>query len=766
MSKPPSKTPGPRGPRKPARSDARAAASRPPRPRRDDAPGEDRPRKRAAAPARDPASDAPWSAPRDDRPERAPRGDGPKRAPRAADGPKRAPRGDGPKRAPRVTDGGFGAGKPRDGERPARARGAGSFAAGKEGGFAPRSRKPVGTGRDDAPRSRRNAPAPAPQTAPDPTMPRREGDRIAKVMARAGLCSRRDAELWIAEGRVAVNGRVLDTANVVVAEGDKITVDGHPLAKRERTRLFLFNKPRGLVTTDRDPEGRPTIFEAMPADLPRVVTIGRLDINTEGLLLLTNDGGLARVLELPSTGWLRRYRVRAHGDVDQARLDALRLGVTVDGVDYAGVEATLDRQQGSNVWLTMGLREGKNREVKRILEHLGLAVNRLIRVSYGPFQLGDLPEGAVEEVRSRHLKDQLGPQLAAEAGVDFDSPLVERDESEERVAPRRRIKWREDEIEEAAPRNKPAPAKRMHVSALRAERAAETERMRSERSQTEDRHGRVVAVERRMRAEPEAEAARKRKGPPRVAGDRDAERGRDMPRGPRDAGRPATGRTRGAQGRGPRRDDEAAPSRAPRRFSEAGAPARPRRFSEDGAPQRGEGYAPRPRGDGERSFAPRGEGERPARFSRDDRAGAGPRAPRGEGKSFGKPFAKGPRRDGAAGEDRPARRFAQDGERPARAPGGGFGGKSFGGKSFGAKPFRERSGEGRPFGDKPGRAGAPGGGGKSFGAKPGGGRPFGAKPGGGRPFGGKPGGKPFGGKPGGRGPSRGPGGPGRGPRGG
>ncbi|MDB5649257.1 MAG: Pseudouridine synthase, partial [Hyphomicrobiales bacterium] len=211
-----------------------------------------------------------------------------------------------------------------------------------------------------------------------------EGERIAKTMARVGLCSRRDAEAWIAEGRVAVNGEVLTTPAVNVTMQDRITVDGKPLAARERTRLFLFNKPRGLVTTDHDPEGRATIFDALPADLPRVVTIGRLDINTEGLLLLTNDGGLARVLELPSTGWLRRYRVRANGTTDQAQLDELRKGITIEGIDYAGIEANLDRVQGANVWLTMGLREGKNREIKRVLEHLGLAVNRLIRLSYGP----------------------------------------------------------------------------------------------------------------------------------------------------------------------------------------------------------------------------------------------------------------------------------------------------------------------------------------------------------------------------------------------
>ena len=258
----------------------------------------------------------------------------------------------------------------------------------------------------------------------DKSHPDATGERIAKVIARAGLASRREAETWIAAGRVAVNGMIISSPALNVIRSDRIEVDGAPLRARERTRLFLYHKPRGLVTTHSDPEGRDTIFRALPKGLPRLISVGRLDINTEGLLLLTNDGGLARVLELPATGWLRRYRVRAHGRVQQQSLDRLRGGITLGGIHYGPIEATLDREQGANVWLTFGIREGKNREIRKVLESLGLRVNRLIRVAFGPFELGDLDDGAVKEIETADLQASLGERIVAEAGVDFDAPLA------------------------------------------------------------------------------------------------------------------------------------------------------------------------------------------------------------------------------------------------------------------------------------------------------------------------------------------------------
>jgi len=303
------------------------------------------------------------------------------------------------------------------------------------------------------------------------------GERIAKVIARAGLASRREAEAFIATGRVAVNGAVIASPALNVTPQDLITVDGEPLPQRERTRLFLYHKPRGLVTTRIDPQGRATIFASLPKELPRLISVGRLDMNTEGLLLLTNDGGLARVLELPATGWLRRYRVRAHGRVQQMRLDELRQGIAIDGVRYGPIEAQLEREQGSNVWLIFAMREGKNREVKNVLGHLGLAVNRLIRVSFGPFQLGDLPEGAIVEVRTRHLREQLGERIAALAGTDFAAPVIAHAFPPEQI---RRPEVRA--IADREPRRTPPPrGRQMKRRPSDAERLGEPELARREK---------------------------------------------------------------------------------------------------------------------------------------------------------------------------------------------------------------------------------------------------------------------------------------------
>jgi 23S rRNA pseudouridine2605 synthase len=280
---------------------------------------------------------------------------------------------------------------------------------------------------------RRNAAAPepavkpsrrssaAPHARPKPAEAQETGAqepmRIAKAIARAGICSRRDAERLIEEGRVSVNGKRLDTPACVVSPSDKVTVDGKALPSAEPPRLWRYHKPKGVLTSHHDAQGRKTVFESLPPELPRVISIGRLDFNTEGLLLLTTDGALARHLELPSTGWLRRYRVRAHGRVTDAALDEIRKGVSIDGVAYGPVEAEIERVQGTNIWLKIGIREGKNREVKRLLEHLGLSVNRLIRISFGPFMLGELEPGAIKEVGARALASHLGPQLAVELGV-------------------------------------------------------------------------------------------------------------------------------------------------------------------------------------------------------------------------------------------------------------------------------------------------------------------------------------------------------------
>ena len=237
---------------------------------------------------------------------------------------------------------------------------------------------------------------------------RAESERIAKRIARAGICSRRDAEYLISEGRVYLNGERLDTPATVVSPEDVIHVDGRPIPNPEGTRLWRYYKPRGLVVSNRDEQGRETIFDDLPEDLPRVIAVGRLDLDSEGLILLTNDGELARHLELPATGWIRKYRVRVQGRVNEAELDELAEGITIDGIHYDSILARLDTQLNSNAWLTIAIREGKNREIRRVMESLGYRVSRLIRLSYGPFQLGTMEDGDVQEVKQAALMDQLG----------------------------------------------------------------------------------------------------------------------------------------------------------------------------------------------------------------------------------------------------------------------------------------------------------------------------------------------------------------------
>ncbi|KIN61742.1 Ribosomal large subunit pseudouridine synthase B [Sulfitobacter noctilucae] len=270
---------------------------------------------------------------------------------------------------------------------------------------------------------------------PSPDTPK--GDRIAKVLARAGVASRREAERMIEAGRVSVNGAQITSPALNVSENDKITVDGKPVSEPEPPRMWLYHKPAGLVTTTRDEKGRETIYDSFPEDLPRVMTVGRLDLNSEGLLLLTNDGGIKRKLELPSTGWLRRYRVRVNGRPSDEALEPLRRGITVDGEQFQPMTVAIDRQQGANAWLTVGLREGKNREIRRAMEAVNMSVNRLIRISYGPFQLGELKQGEIEELRRKIVRDQLGLVLEDDSGTAAKKPKAVRRPPRKPTKPRR-----------------------------------------------------------------------------------------------------------------------------------------------------------------------------------------------------------------------------------------------------------------------------------------------------------------------------------------
>lgn len=627
------------------------------------------------------------------------------------------------------------------------------------------------TGSEDIPAAPEGA-APDDAQATDEAR-RRPGERLAKAIARAGLGSRREAEAWIEQGRVVVNGETVASPNLNVEPGDRVEVDGRPLPERERTRLWLYHKPRGYVTTTHDPEGRETVFSILPESMPRVMTIGRLDINTEGLLLLTNDGGLARVLELPDTGWLRRYRVRAFGRTDPGALEKLKDGVEIDGFAYGAIDAEIERQQKDNVWLRFGLREGKNREVKRVAEHLGLAVNRLIRISFGPFQLGDLPEGGVEEVRTRTLLDQLGKRLSEEAGCDFEAPVFGQGEDAPRktggrgsagkpqaaAAPERRgVMDPSQRIGRRAPIARPRDV----AAPASAGEAAAPETRTKRAAPVADRRGRQVKVERVTRADPEAAPKRFRKKDDGAA-ERFGAPGRP-PRperpgreGGKPGGRPAGGRggadgfkPRGAGGRFERPDGERPRSAPSGERPQREAFERPRRSDFDERPARQDGAprasAPRWRDDGageaarERPRGPRPQGSRPPRDGDKPRGDR----PRGE-RSFGDR----PPRDGdrpRADRPRAERSF---GDRPQRAEGD---------RPRGDRPQRPRPDGDRPRGPRPQGDRPPRDGDKPRGERPRGDRPFGdrAPRGEGRPQGGKPGGRPSGGP---RGPRPGGGAP-------
>ncbi|WP_453968879.1 pseudouridine synthase [Amorphus sp. MBR-141] len=605
-------------------------------------------------------------------------------------------------------------------------------------------------------------------------------DRIAKVMARAGLCSRREAEAWIAEGRVTVNGATLTTPAVTVGPDDTITVDGKPLPVKERTRLWLYHKPRGLVTTAFDPQGRPTVFERLPEGLPRVMSVGRLDINTEGLLLLTNDGGLSRILELPTTGWLRKYRVRAHGQVTQAQLDRLKDGVAVDGVLYGGIEAKIDHDQGANIWMTIGLREGKNREIKNVLGSLGMEVSRLIRISFGPFQLGDIPLGEADEVAGRTLRDQLGARLIEAAGADFSAPVNQQPTRAEPGAhpPRQRSR---SGGEPTDPRHR---GDRPH-GRDGDDRAAPGERGGYRGRQTKDGPERPRAAGHRdrpagggtggeARAPRGAGAGRSGEGrsgaAPRSAGYRDRPEGGRSGAAPRSAGYRDRPGGEGADRRSGPGGGEGRPARPAGRYGSNDRPAGGRDEARGpraaggrpgegrSAAPRSTGYRDRPGSDGaERRSGPGGGEGRPARpggrFGSNDRPaggrdeargprGAGPGRPGGgpRGAGGGRPGEGRPRPAPAGASDAPRKTFDRSGLRKPRPEGDR-------GETTGERPGGRPAGRGGAGGDRPqGRSGPGGPGGRSE-------RPAGGSGGGYR-------------GPGGSGPGRGPGGAGgnRGPR--
>ncbi len=614
------------------------------------------------------------------------------------------------------------------------------------------------------------------------------GERIAKVLARAGLASRREIERLVGLGKIAVNGRILETPAVLVNAQDVITVEGRPIGKAEPTRLWRYHKPVGLMTTHSDPQGRPTVFENMPQPMPRVISVGRLDMNSEGLLLLTNDGELARALELPTTGWVRVYRARALGQTSQAQLDRLKNGTTVDGVIYGPMEATLDKlvdkaDGRANVWLTVSITEGKNREVRKVLESIGLKVNRLIRLAYGPFQLGNLESGDVEEVGPRVIRELLSDKIDARN-------LPPEGASQTMDAPKAR--GRRDD---AAPEGRRGGGDRFKASAPRGEKPFGDKPRKPRPEFVEKREYKDRDFDERPRFEGDGEARDRREWKPRPEG---RPQNREFAPGKK----PYAQRTFGEKPAGerawkPRPERQSAEGGAerktwtprPERSSEDRPRFKPREDREGAGERKSYGDRPnfKPRQDREAGGERRAYGDRPGFKPREDRDGGGERKSYGErprydreggsGRpAFKKPYAKKPfggddipageagayeraKREFGGGEQRPRRDFGDrpQGDRPAfkkpytpRQEGDER--KSYGkprfDRSAGERPQGERSGGARSFKPREDREGG-------FGDKPRGPRPAfnrsgDSKPGGfkggfgGKPSGGRPAGKPGG----------------------
>lgn len=536
----------------------------------------------------------------------------------------------------------------------------------------------------------------------EPTPPKTGTDRIAKVMARIGVASRRDAERMILEGRVSVNGTKIASPALDVSPSDKIAVDGKVLEGPQETRLWLYYKPLGLVTSEADEKGRQTVFDALPRDLPRVMTVGRLDLNSEGLLLLTNDGELKRRLELPATGWLRRYRVRVNGTPNDLTFDPLRRGVTIEGEDFAPMEIKLDSQQGANAWLTVGIREGKNREIRRAMAHIGLQVNRLIRVGYGPFKLGTMEKNEVTEVKRRVLRDQLGGLLTGDVE---DKPREMRPRGAEGGKGPRAERGTGPRAERGGERPTRVPGRRSDGEGAERPRFGGKPRPAHEEFAARG-DGERPARSFGKRGDAEGGGRPKFGDKPRPARDGFAPRG--------EGDRPARSFGKRGEGEGGERPRFAGKPRPVREdYAGGGEAARPRGKGAGGAPRSGA------EGEGARWKKPQGG----PRADRSEGGGGFAGKPGGPRKPFGGEARRGAGDSDGSAQPKPFRRT--DGKP------GGFGGKPGGaGRGPGGKPggFGKSGGFGKPRDGQGGAGGRPGGKGPARGGAPGGG---GRGPGGG-----------------------------------